>query len=515
MPLRADHSDAGHERVWDLRCCALGHRLLAVRHVRRLGSEHNTVATGILVKSPQQLELLARVSRLAFDKTGTLTEGRFRLRQVTTNEANPRATLAAVIEAAAAVEKSSSHPIAAAFLEYAAELGVDPPPAPQFTLLEGEGLVAVVDGVTVHVGNERLARRVLAETAKANGEPPRTPATEAAATAYAEARAAVTYATREGLPARMLKALQKKENAAREALDAARADARADQARGPGGTPPMPLSAQTTSPPPSPPGSTADGGDECGVGCCGGGCGVPPLDLSSELVARWQQAGCSVLWVLFDGEIAAACQLSDEVRGEAAATMRELEALGVDATMLTGDCEATAQAVRVQVGIGDAVAGMKPSEKLERIRALRKKGVVGMVGDGVNDGPALAAADVGIAMGVSGTAMASAAAGVVLMSNDLRRICDAVWVARLTTRTLRAAVGASLALKLVPLSLMFALTGAEGYLIAAAVGSDVLGLVIVLAAAMNLLRVQPRYAAEPCANYVSALEGPTVVTSSV
>ena len=101
------------------------------------------------------------------------------------------------------------------------------------------------------------------------------------------------------------------------------------------------------------------------------------------------------------------------------------------------------------------------------------------------------------------------------MSNDLRRICDAVWVARLTTRTLRAAVGASLALKLVPLSLMFALTGAEGYLIAAAVGSDVLGLVIVLAAAMNLLRVQPRYAAEPCANYVSALEGPTVVTSSV
>lgn len=195
--------------------------------------------------------------------------------------------------------------------------------------------------------------------------------------------------------------------------------------------------------------------------------------------------------------------------------MRELEALGVDATMLTGDCEATAQAVRVQVGIGDAVAGMKPSEKLERIRALRKKGVVGMVGDGVNDGPALAAADVGIAMGVSGTAMASAAAGVVLMSNDLRRICDAVWVARLTTRTLRAAVGASLALKLVPLSLMFALTGAEGYLIAAAVGSDVLGLVIVLGAAMNLLRVQPRYAAEPCANYDSALEGPTVVTSSV
>ena len=231
-------------------------------------------------------------------------------------------------------------------------------------------------------------------------------------------------------------------------------------------------------------------------------------------MAQWQRAGCSVLWVVLDGQIAAACQLSDEIRGEAAVTMRHLASLGVTTTMLTGDCEETAQAVRAQAGIGIAVAGMKPAEKLEHIRGFGQQAVVGMVGDGINDGPALAAADVGIAMGVGGTAMASAAAGVVLMSIDLRRICDAIYVARLTSRTLRASVAATLLLKIVPLVLIFALADAEGYLIAAAVGSDVLGLIIVLAAAMQLLRVQPKYAAEPCANNDSALEGPTIVTSS-
>ena len=456
---------------------------------------------GILVKSSRQLELLARMSTLALDKTGTLTEGRFRLRQVTTNEANPHATLTAVMECAAAVEKNSSHPIAAAFLEYAVELGVDPPPAPHFTLLEGEGIEAVVDGATVHVGNERLVRRLLAEAAKANQELASTPAVEAAAEAFARARAAVAHAVKEEMPVRMIRSLEKKQAAALEALDAAKAEA----------------SRALPSPPPSPPPSPLGGGG-CGTGCCGGGCGeggtTPPLTLDSELVAQWQRAGCSVLWVVLDGQIAAACQLSDEIRGEAAVTMRHLASLGVTTTMLTGDCEETAQAVRAQAGIGIAVAGMKPAEKLEHIRGFGQQAVVGMVGDGINDGPALAAADVGIAMGVGGTAMASAAAGVVLMSIDLRRICDAIYVARLTSRTLRASVAATLLLKIVPLVLIFALADAEGYLIAAAVGSDVLGLIIVLAAAMQLLRVQPKYAAEPCANNDSALEGPTIVTSS-
>ena len=101
--------------------------------------------------------------------------------------------------------------------------------------------------------------------------------------------------------------------------------------------------------------------------------------------------------------------------------------------------------------------------------------------------------DVGIAMGVGGTALASKAAGVVLMSNDLRRVADAVHGARLTTRVLRASVTSALLLKLLPLVLIFSLPeDAEGFLVASAVGSDLVGIVLVLAAAMSLLRAKAR-----------------------
>ena len=94
--------------------------------------------------------------------------------------------------------------------------------------------------------------------------------------------------------------------------------------------------------------------------------------------------------------------------------------------------------MRAAAGIEEARAGLKPHEKLQAINEFKQTAVVGMVGDGINDGPALAAADVGIAMGVGGTAMASEAAGVVLMTNDLRRLCDGVYGERSATRTMEA-----------------------------------------------------------------------------
>ena len=222
-----------------------------------------------------------------------------------------------------------------------------------------------------------------------------------------------------------------------------------------------------------------------------------------------------MLWVLLDGEIAAACQLSDAIRGETAPAMAALAGLGVKTTILTGDCEETAQAVRAQAGIATAVAGMKPAEKLAMIKEFRREAIVGMVGDGVNDGPALAAADVGIAMGVHGTALASAAAGVVLMTNDLRRLADGIMGARRTARMLRYSVAIALLLKLLPFVLIFtAFEKAEGYLITASVGSDALGIIIVLANAISLLGIRSQFAVTPCANSALSMEGPTLVTST-
>jgi hypothetical protein len=166
--------------------------------------------------------------------------------------------------------------------------------------------------------------------------------------------------------------------------------------------------------------------------------------------------------------------------------------------MLTGDAVETARLVCAAVGILEPpCAGVKPSEKLAAIQEWRKAGVVGMVGDGVNDGPALAAADVGIAMGVQGTAMAAEAAGVVLMTNDLRKLADAVVAARRCTRVMMVSVAVALALKLVPFGLMAAAT-ADRYLIVVAVSSDVLGIAWVLMSAMSLLHIKPRFANSPC-----------------
>merc|ERR1711865_798162 len=100
-------------------------------------------------------------------------------------------------------------------------------------------------------------------------------------------------------------------------------------------------------------------------------------------------------------------------------------------------------------------------------------------------------------MGVQGTAMASQAAGVVLMTNDLRRLADGVHGARQAVRVLKISISVALLLKLLPLVLIFAID-AEGFLIATAVGSDVVGIIFVLCMAMSLLHMKPRFANTPC-----------------
>ena len=128
--------------------------------------------------------------------------------------------------------------------------------------------------------------------------------------------------------------------------------------------------------------------------------------------------------------------LADTPRPEAAAAVADLHALGVESVaMITGDHAGAAAAVALDVGIDDVRSDLLPEDKLKIVEELRMKyGSVAMVGDGVNDAPALAAADVGIAMGAAGTDVAMETADVVLMGSDLQLLTDAVALSQASRR---------------------------------------------------------------------------------
>jgi heavy metal translocating P-type ATPase len=151
--------------------------------------------------------------------------------------------------------------------------------------------------------------------------------------------------------------------------------------------------------------------------------------------------------------------LRDEVRADAAATVALLEAGGASSTvMLTGDAEATAQHVARAVGITDVRAGLLPADKVAAVAGMLNRPVL-MVGDGVNDAPVLAAADVGVAMGARGSTAASESADVVILLDDIGRIATAVTTARHTVRIARQSVALGIGL-----SVVFMLVAATGVL---------------------------------------------------
>jgi cation-transporting P-type ATPase A/B/Cu+-exporting ATPase len=156
-----------------------------------------------------------------------------------------------------------------------------------------------------------------------------------------------------------------------------------------------------------------------------------------ESCARWEARGNTVVLVSRDEVVVGALALSDTVRPTAADAVRELNALGLHCVLLTGDNEATALAVASSIGVSDVVADALPADKVEYLRRLQKAGrSVAMVGDGVNDGPALAAADLGLAVG-SGTDVAINAADLIVVRDDLRVVATAIDLARRTLRTIR------------------------------------------------------------------------------
>jgi Cu+-exporting ATPase len=311
--------------------------------------------SGVLVKNAEALERLAAVDTLVLDKTGTLTEGK---PKVTRIRAFGACSEDEILGFAAAAEKGSEHPLAAAVLAAAAARNLMLSPAEEFLSVPGQGVEAVVDGKSVAVGTEGFGSRL----AGVKGLRPQSGAQGAPLTP-----------------------------ASREQIGSYRR------------LPQQPPDISSLSP---------DGGSEA----------LP---------------GETALFVSLEGRLSGVLFLSDFLKPSAAPAIAALQGAGLRLVMLTGDRREAAEAVARAVGIDEVRAGVLPAGKKETIEALRAEGrVVAMAGDGVNDAPALAAADVGIAMG-TGTDVAMESAGITLLSGDLAGLVRARKLSKATLRNIR------------------------------------------------------------------------------
>ena len=279
------------------------------------GAEH-----GVLIRSAESLELAHRVDVVVLDKTGTITTGRPSVTAVH----SPDFGTDALVTLAAAVERRSEHPLAAAIVESADERGLDIPEASDFRAVPGLGAMAVTGGVQVAVGN----RRLMLEQDISLGE--------------------------------------------------------------------------------------------------------------MEAVARRMSSnGGTPVYVAVGGELKGLISVADKLKLESKSAVEELRTAGIEVVMLTGDNSATAQAIASEAGIDRVVAEVLPADKAEQVKALQAEGkTVAMVGDGINDAPALVQADVGIAVG-TGADVAIEAADVALVGGDLRSVPVVMRLSRATMRVIR------------------------------------------------------------------------------
>ena len=163
-------------------------------------------------------------------------------------------------------------------------------------------------------------------------------------------------------------------------------------------------------------------------------------ELPVRLTARFDAAeaeGRTVVAVAVDGAVAGLFVVADRIKATSPQAVAELRALGLTPVLLTGDNERTARAVAAEAGVEQVIADVLPEDKSDMVARLQRDGeVVAMVGDGVNDAPALAQADLGLAIG-TGTDVAIEASDLTLVSGDLRAAADAIRLARRTLRTIK------------------------------------------------------------------------------
>jgi Cu2+-exporting ATPase len=208
-----------------------------------------------------------------------------------------------------------------------------------------------------------------------------------------------------------------------------------------------------------------------------------------EVAARWRTEGAIILHVLRDGEVIGALRLADEIRPESRHAVDALHARAVEVIMITGDAVAVAESVGVQLGIDRVFAGVRPEDKAATVKQLQTEGrKVAMVGDGVNDAPALAQADVGIAIG-AGTDVAIASAGVILASDDPRSVLSVIDLSCASYRKMKQNLWWAAGYNLISVPLAAGVLAPVGFVLPMSVGAILMSLsAIVVALNAQLLR---------------------------
>ncbi len=208
----------------------------------------------------------------------------------------------------------------------------------------------------------------------------------------------------------------------------------------------------------------------------------------------WAEAGATVLHVLVDGRVAGALGVADEIRPESRDAVDALHALGIRVVMITGDAEPVARSVAAELGIDQVFAQVRPEDKAARVAHLQSDGlVVAMVGDGVNDAPALAQADVGIAIG-AGTDVAIGSAGVILASDDPRSVLSVIELSRAGYRKMQQNLWWAAGYNLAAVPLAAGVLAPIGFVLPMEVGAILMSLstIIVAVNAQTLRRLDLR-----------------------
>jgi Cu2+-exporting ATPase len=329
---------------------------------------------GILVRNREAFERGHNISLVAFDKTGTLTEGRFVVSRVAADDSDRDRALAA----AAALERSSEHPLAAAIVEAATATDVVIPSGASVTAVPGRGVEGVIDGQPMRIGRPEWAQE----------------------------------------------------------LDVA----------------------------------------------------INPA--LSEALSQADQRGESAVVLMNHHEAVAVITLADRVRPSARHTIERLRDLGVTPVMVTGDAEAVARSVAADLGIERYHSRVLPQEKAAIVGRLEQEGPTAFVGDGINDAPALLAADLGIAIG-AGTNVAIESADLVLVEDDPADVARALTLSRATRRKMMQNLAWATGYNAVAIPLAAGVAVNAGILLSPAIGALFMSLstVIVAANAMLLRRV--------------------------